>query len=31
MSRIKYYDTKSGTWKYADKVINGGSDSNYNV
>lgn len=31
MPRIKYYDTKSGTWKYADKVINGGSGSSYNV
>ena len=31
MPRIKYYDTDSGTWKYADKVISGGSSSNYNV
>ena len=31
MSRIKYYDVDSGTWKYADKVISGGSGSNYNI
>ena len=31
MPRIKYYDTKSGTWKYADKVISGSSSSNYNI
>lgn len=33
MPRIKYYDTNSGTWKYADRVVNGGSGSgsNYNV
>lgn len=31
MPRIKYYDTHSGTWKYADRVINGSSGQGYNI
>ena len=31
MPRIKYYDEATGTWKYADKVINGSSGQGYNV
>lgn len=31
MPRIKYYDVNSGTWKYADKVINGSSGQGYSV